>query len=190
RTALDIDVLSRETVEAQPTLQPTGVANRRDGMTVYACGNRLLLTPDGNIDNMTAAIDNPMFARLHSVALSNKGDKMLTASSSLDMLYELRVEDGSIAWEMDLWEETPYNTNILGQSFYRTQKPGTEGFLLNPSSFDLKDNEQLRDAECVVDDPSVYRWLGLATALTPVFINAVDYEDDANVLATSFGRGE
>jgi hypothetical protein len=131
-----------------------------------------------------------MFARLHSVAFSEDGNRILTASSSLDMLYELRVEDGSVAWEMDLWAETPYNTNILGQSFYRSQKPETAGFLLNPSSFDLKDNEQLRDAKCVVDDPSVYKWLGLATALTPVFINGVDYENDDVILATSFGKGE
>lgn len=190
RTLLDCDTLSRETVTAQPVLQPTGVTVRQDGTTVYASGNRLLVSPDGDVNNVSATIDNPMFARLHSVAFSEDGNRILTASSSLDMLYELRVEDGSVAWAMDLWAETPHNTNILGQSFYRSQKPETAGFLLNPSSFDLKDNEQLRDAECVVDDPSAYKWLGLATALTPVFINAVDYESNDVILATSFGRGE
>ncbi len=190
KATLDCDILSPETVVAQPALQPSGADTRHDGQTVYACGNQLLLSPDGEVNNITATIDNPMFARLHSASFSSDGERMLTASSSLDMLYGLRAEDGETVWSMDLWSETPHNKNVMGQTFYRSQSQETTGFLLNPSSFDLKDNEQLRDAECVIDDPSVYRWLGLATALTPVFINAVDYENDRIILATSFGRGE
>ncbi|MET0779740.1 MAG: hypothetical protein ABWY71_02800 [Candidatus Saccharimonadales bacterium] len=190
RTTLDQNEISASTVEPEPALQPTGAATRRDGLTAYACGNRLLLSTDGSVNNVSAIIDNPMFARLHSVAFSHDGHRLLTASSSLDMIYEVSVADGEVMWSMDLWAETPYNTNILGQSFYREQTPETTGFVLNPSSFDLKDNEQLRGAQCVVDNPEAYKNLGLATALTPVFINTVDYEGEDTVLATSFSKGQ
>lgn len=189
RTTFDCDILSAATAEVQPALQPTGVDALSDGQTVYACGNRLLLSPDGDISNVSATIENPMFARLHSVAFSNDGKRALTASSSLDMLYEVELSNGEVAWSMDLWSETPYNKNIFGQSFYRSPN-GVTDYILNPSSFDLKDNEQLRGAHCVINDPTAYKGLGLATALAPVFINAVDYESNDILLATSFGRGE
>jgi len=190
RTALDKDELSVNNVDMRAALQPTGVDFRQDGTTAYACGNRLLLTADGDADNIVATLDNPMFARLHSVAFNSDGERLLTASSSLDMVYELQAIDGEVVWSLDLWTETPHNVNTLGQSFYRKQEFGMTNFYLNPSSFDLKDNEQMRNAQCVVDDVSAYNGLGLATALTPVFINTIDYESDQIILATSFGKGE
>jgi hypothetical protein len=190
RTGLGRDRIDASTATVQAAVQPTGVDIRADGLTAYACGNRILLFPSGNIRNSPIVIENRMFARLHSVEFSEDGRRLLTASSSLDLLFEVDVQTGSVTWAMDMWGETPYNRNVLGQAFFRKQTPETRGYLLNPSSSVLNHTEQLRDARCVVDDPAAYNGLGLGTTITPVFVNAVDYDGDDQILATSFARGE
>lgn len=190
-TVLDQDQIAHSSVETTPATQPSGVATRSDGTTVYATGNTLVVTPNGDFNNPLRQIENPMFARLHSVAFDADGRHVLTSASSLDMLYELDVENGEVVWSMDMWSDTPHNSNALGQHFFRSGDSLEGNFLHNPTSFELKDNETLRGALCVVDDPETYKSLGLATALTPVFLNSVDYDyDQTLILATSFSMGE
>lgn len=190
RASLEHDALLPDNVTAQPAVRPSGIDISADGNVAYACGNKLLISPDGDLSSASTTIENPMFARLHSAAFSRDGRKILTASSSLDMLYEMNVDSGDIEWSMDLWSETPYNRNDREQSFHRTPRSDSKNYLTNPASSDLEDDEALRGAECVISDPRAYDSLGLATGLIPVFINTVAYESDSVLLATSFSRGE
>ncbi len=174
----------------QPVLQPTGIDTRQDGLTAFACGDKILFSPDGDPTNTTSEIGHPTFARLHSVEFSPDGERVLTASSSLDLVHEIDLR-GNLTWTLDLWRDTPFNANALGQKFYRTTPDATGAHVLhNPDARTLKDDESLRDAICVLDDPSAYDNLGLPTNLTPVFINTASYGNGNDILTTSFHRGE
>ena len=191
QATLDADYTDAQTVNrVTPALQPTGVDNRRDGLTAFACANSIFLSPDGDPSHITQTISHPTFARLHSVEFSPDGQRLLTASSSLDLVHEVDT-DGNVLWSFDAWEDTPFNTNKLGQTFFRSfaNAPNTPA-LHNPDPVALKDEESLRGATCVLDDPDSYNSLGLPTNLTPVFINTASYGPDDKILVTSFHRGE
>ncbi|HSW74423.1 MAG TPA: hypothetical protein VLG16_00990 [Candidatus Saccharimonadales bacterium] len=114
----------------------------------------------------------------------------MTASSSLDLVHEIDLK-GNLTWTLDLWRDTPFNANILGQKFYRSILDAANTRALhNPDAKALKDDTNLRNATCVLDDPSAYDNLGLPTNLTPVFINTASYGNDNDILTTSFHRGE
>ncbi len=188
-TSLDVDYIDSENADrVEPALQPTGLDARADGLTAFACANKISLSADGDISNPSETITHPTFARLHSVEFNPDGNRLLTASSSLDLLHELDL-DGQIVWTFDAWTDTPFNINKLGQSFLRAYALGS-GALRNPDPVDLKGNEELRGARCVIDDPTRYNDLGLPTNLTPVFMNTASYNEEGDVLVTSFHRGE
>lgn len=193
RASLDTDMIDDESVDSVvQALQPSGMDSLRDGTTAYACADKILVSSDGDPSNIAQTISHPTFARLHSVQFSPDGRHMLTASSSLDLVHELDM-DGNIVWSFDAWSDTPYNTNKLGQQFFRdiTKTPYSHNDVLrNPDPSRLKDEVGLRDKVCVVDNPEIYNNLGLPTNLTPVFINGASYGPDGQILVTSFHRGE
>lgn len=175
---------------AVTALQPTGVDSRSDGTTAFACADKLLFAPDDNPAHTTKTVADPAFARLHAVEFSPSEQRLLTASSSLDLLHELDTQ-GNIIWTFDAWQDTPYNTNQLGQQFVRRASMAAgRAVLSNPDPIELKDDKNLRGAICVIDDPEAYNNLGLPTNLTPVFINGASYAPDGQILTTSFHRGE
>ncbi len=184
---LDHDYLTANNAAlVRDALQPTGV-DVNNGLTAFACADSIILSKNGDPSSPAHTIRNPNFARLHSVEFNATGDRLLTASSSLDLIYEVSL-DGTVTWEMDMWN-TPFNTNVLGQSF-RRRADTQEGVLVNPDPQSLKERPELADARCVLDDPSRYGNLGLPTNLTPVFVNSVSYGHGSQILATSFHRGE
>lgn len=173
-----------------PVLQPTGIDTREDGLTAFACANKIMLSLDSNPAETTSELSLPTFARLHSVEFNSDGRRVLTASSSLDLVHEVDLH-GNITWTLDLWSDTHLNVNSLDQRFYRTMPSNTtKPVLHNPDPRLLRENESLRGATCVLDDPSAYNDLGLPTNLTPVFINTASYGKQHDVLTTSFHRGE
>lgn len=183
-----LDSSNADTV--RPALQPTGIDTREDGLTAFACADKVMLSPDGDPTRLASELGHPTFARLHSVEFSPEGARVLTASSSLDLVHEIDLH-GDIVWTFDLWEDTPFNTNTLGQRFYRAMPTdANETMLHNPDPRILKDDESLRGAACVIDDPSAYDQLGLPTNLTPVFINTASYGSGNDILTTSFHKGE
>ncbi|HEX8762800.1 MAG TPA: hypothetical protein VF733_03500 [Candidatus Saccharimonadales bacterium] len=192
KTSLGVDCLDEKNAETSHSMsQPTGIDSRKDGLTAYACADKILFSPTGEPDNLISEISHPTFARLHSVEFNQQGDRVLTSSSSLDLIHEVDL-DGNITWTLDLWRDTPFNTNVLGQKFFRS-KAAVGGMSIvahNPSVVALKDDEKLKDAVCVLDDPATYDGLGLSTNLTPVFINTAAYGNNGEVLTTSFHRGE
>lgn len=192
RSDLDTDSIQATDCDTTEMLQPTGFDHLADGSEVYASANCLVLQRLGG--NATArVIQNPWFARLHSAEFNEAGDRVLTASSALDVIYEVDIKDGKPSWSLDVWEETPLRQNIFGQSLYRHMPLSPclgDAVLHNPDPLYLKDNDETRGATCVIDDPSVYRGLGLPTALMPAFVNSVSYGLEDTVLATSYQRGE
>lgn len=191
QAGLDAEYLdSGNATIVQPALQPTGVDTREDGLTAFACADKLLFSPNGDPAFTTSEFGHPTFARLHSVEFSPDGERVLTASSSLDLVHELDLH-GNPIWTLDLWRDTPFNTNALGQKFYRSAADTTDlRALHNPDAKTLKDDESLRGSNCILDDPSAYDSLGLPTNLTPVFINTASYGHNNDILTTSFHRGE
>jgi hypothetical protein len=190
RTSLEAGYLDAQSAEyAVPAVQPTGISMRADGMTAFACGDKILLSPDGDPRHIAQTIGHLMFARLHSVEFNPSGDRLLTASSSLDVVHEVTLE-GSPDWTFDAWRNTSFNVNTLGQRFYRTLAGAPEGSLINPSSQVLKDDQTMRGAHCVLDNPDEYDRLGLTTNLTPVFVNTASYGTGDTILATAFHKGE
>lgn len=189
-TNLSADYFDVQSAErSREVLQPTGVSIARSGLTAYACADEIQLSPAGLPDVITKRLRNEMFARLHSVEFSQDDTRILTASSSLDLVHELNQE-GEITWTFDPWEVTPYNRNKLGQKFLR-KSPGScdSDVLHNPSLEELK-SESAANATCVLDDPMRYNGLGLSTNLTPVFLNTASYGHQDTLLLTSFHRGE
>jgi hypothetical protein len=191
QTSLDAEHLDTDSATTVTRVsQPTGIDTRPDGLTAFACADKILLSPDGNPRTIASSLGHLTFARLHSVAFSPDGERLLTASSSLDLIHELDLE-GTIRWTFDAWQDTSFNTNKLGQTFFRrdSKAPGAES-LRNPDPQNLKDDPELRNKSCILDDPSQYNRLGLPTNLTPVFINSAAYGAGGTILATSFHRGE
>lgn len=188
---LDADYLDAGNVAAvQPASQPTGVDTRKDGLTAFACADKIMLSPDTDPARIASQLGHLTFARLHSVEFSPDETQLLTASSSLDLIHEVDLQ-GNITWTLDLWTDTPFNTNTLGQRFYRTMPTdASEPVLRNPDPRALKDDESLRGATCILDDPSAYNQLGLPTNLTPVFINTASYGKGNDILTTAFHKGE
>lgn len=185
----DTVYLDRENTQSYDMLQPTGIAVRNDGLVAYASANKILFAQKDEPNAIFHTIENPLFARLHSVAFDKSGKKILTASSSLDMLYEIDIISEEIVWSLDAWHDMGLNENTLGQKFYRSLPEGITTFNKNPSSFQLKDNPNFKHSHNIINQPNKYHSLGLATGLLPVFINSIDY-DSEDILATSFARGE
>lgn len=190
RASLAQDSLTIDTTVSEPVVRPMGMDVAADGRTVYALGNELRLRAAPESGLLSQTFWQPQFARLHSAVFDERQKRLLTSSASLDMLYEIDCVSGKVAWSMDLWEETPFNTNDRGQSFFRKPVKAEGDYVMNPSSAALENDPTLVAAACVIDDPEAYDRLGLKTALVPVFINSIDYENDRTLLATSYGRGE
>lgn len=190
RTSLKVDFLSPETTDCEPALQPASYALDEGGFAVFACANQLIVSSNGKIGKEQRVIGNDMFARLHSVDISEDGERALVTSSSMDMIYEVKLSDGLVVWSMDMWSEAGLRVNKSGQSFYRNSAEAPSEAVRNPSSFDLIDDSKLTRANCVIDNPGTYNGLGLATRLLPVFPNGAYYETDSTILVTSFNRGE
>lgn len=189
QTNLGVDYIDNDNADRmEPALQPTGLDIRADGLAALACANKIALSADGDISNPSEIITHPTFARLHSVEFNSDGNRLLTASSSLDLLYEVDL-NGQIVWTFDAWTDTPFNTNKIGQSFLRSYVSGSD-ILRNPDPINLKDDEKLRGVTCAIDDPVAYNGLGLPTNLTPVFMNTASYDSEGQILVTSFHRGE
>lgn len=184
---LNNDYLTNEGASlVRDVLQPTGI-DSYGSLTAFACADSIVLSEEGDVARPSKIIGHPNFARLHSVEFNERGNRLLTASSSLDLLYEVDLE-GNIVWQMDMWD-TPFNVNLLGQRFSRKLSSGSNA-LLNPDPLSLKDDEKMLGIDCVLDDPSKYNNLGLPTNLTPVFINTASYGSNSQILTTSFHRGE
>lgn len=179
---LDIESVTRAT----PLLQPTGVARHGD-LSAYAYANKIMLCESDDPERLIATLENPMFARLHDLEFNNDGTKLLTASSSLDMLYEINLQ-GEVTWSLDLWNIL--DTNAIGQQFARKVPKNCDGWQLNPDPRKLKEDPALQNARCVINNPSKYDSLGLPTNLIPVFINSVAYGNRDEILTTSFHKGE
>jgi hypothetical protein len=191
-TSLDTDYLEADAATTVGMLQPTGVDIDAAGTEVYASGNKLIVAPLGDLA-AASVIQHPLFARLHSAAFNADGTRVLTTASSLDMVMEVDVTSGSPTWQLDIWNDTPYNRNDFGHTLYRKRPanmPAGLDTLRNPDPIEFKDSEALRNRPCVVDNPARYNGLGLPTALMPAFINSVAYGHQDDVLATSYQRGE
>lgn len=171
----------------EPMIQPTGMAAISEDAVVYAAANRLIIRKHTKTGCAERIIENPMFARLHDVDVNAERTRIITVSSSLDMVYEIDFS-GNIAWELDLWGIN--NVNKLGQKFSRSQRAGETSLPENPDVEDLRDDLNFRGVHCVISDPSKYQSLGLPTNLIPTFVNSVAYGNGSNVLMTTFHSGE
>ncbi len=191
KTSLDSDHIDADGADSvEHAVQPTGVARREDGLTAFACGDKIFLSATGKFSDSFKTIEHEDFARLHSVEFNQGGDKLLTSSSALDLVFELDL-DGNIVWKFDAWKNTPYNANTLGQTFFRSVEDVESGdVLLNPDPIELKEKTDMRGISCVIDDPKKYVSLGLPTNLTPAFINGASYGEGDDILVTTFHNGE
>lgn len=189
-SSLDADYLDTVNAEAaEYALQPTGISTNRLGTVALACGDRILLSDSYMPSGKYHEIVRHDFARLHSVEFDSVKDRLLTTSSSLDLIQEVDLA-GNLTWTMDMWD-TPFNRNKLGQEFFRSAgRAGLRSYLRNPDPKLLKDDESYRGAVCVLDNPEAYENLGLPTNLTPVFPNTASYGNNNDVLVTTFHRGE
>jgi len=188
RASLDTEHLDAQNADYVAAVsQPTGYSTC--GNTVAsAIGNQVVMSTLTDPGTPVHILDNPMFARLHDIDLHPDGTRLLTASSSLDLLYELDLE-GNILWTMDLWEID--NVNQRGQRFRRTIPEDPTSWLINPNPQELQNRPDYEGANCVLSDPEAYGRLGLPTGLIPVFVNSINYGYKPNeILVTSFFKGE
>lgn len=194
RSTLEDDYVSPENCDITTMLQPTGFDRQADGTEVFASANTLTVVKGVGSEAVSRVIEGDWFARLHSAEFNPDGSRILTASSAFDVLYEIDTATGRPVWSMDVWAETPLRTNENEQTFYRelSQLPPdvADGFLHNPDRTFLRDDEAALGAHCVIDDPSQYEGLGLATSLMPAFINSLSYGRNGELLATSYPRGD
>lgn len=188
RASFDVDFLDDQTsYSIEHVSQPTGADSYNDGLTAYVTANTIIVRDHHDPQQQERKISHPNFARLHDVQFSQDGKRIITASSSLDMLYELDI-GGEEAWSLDLWDIS--DTNLLGQRFRRTVPEDSDGWLINPNPVQLRDNPELLGANCVLSKPELYDGLGLPTNLIPVFINSIAYGNKDEILTTSFHKGE
>ncbi len=181
-----MDAATAETII--DAVQPTGMSQNKYGTIALACGNVLTLRNELSVaQESQTVISHDNFARLHSVDFNEEGDRLLTASSSLDLVYEVDLQ-GNPVWIMDMWD-TPFNRNALGQEFCRRMGNLATKPICNPAIEDLMNNPEFRDKAFVIDDPSQYGYLGLTTNLTPVFPNGVAYGWGSDILVTTFHEG-
>lgn len=185
---LSTDFLDRSSADyARDEVQPTDI-DINPSSVALAAGNRILVRDTLEGSNKKS-IENPWFARLHSVEQLGT-NHFLTVSSSFDQIYV--VDDtGNILQHLDVWAQGK-NINKFGHAMLRDYGviPGHKD-RINPEVSLLKEPNDCPQRVNIISDPRTYKGLGLPTYLTPTFVNHVTYDrNEHKVLATTLNTGE
>ncbi|MFW5804278.1 MAG: hypothetical protein ACOCWG_03495 [bacterium] len=121
---------------------------------------------------------NPWYSYIHTIKFNKEGNKILVASSGVDTIMEIDVEDGKEIWTWNAWEEG-LDRGLhpkTGEEYYITKNVARANYLKNN-----KKNVIL------IENPHIQK---LPTALRTAFINSAEYDKNGNILLTFFHDGD
>lgn len=175
--SLDTDAFDELTLQQALTCTEPFEVMVQDGQMAFTAGYQFGLADLGS--GKTKKYSDEWMSYLHSIELSDDGQRVLTAATGLDTILEIDLASGEVVWEWNAWDNGFNRVKLDGS--YVSRDPAQARQL----------EQEHPDAEILlIEDPLALPREGLATNLTPMNLNGVHYGKNGRIIATGFHRPE